>query len=367
MVDYLIKKQSLTLLCLSDIIIVLERITEKSDRMIFRAPQYYYNFRCIADKCRDNCCIGWEIDIDNDTADYYRSVSGEFGRRLEGSILNDTFILTEDDRCPFLNHRGLCDIYTTLGEEHLCQICTDHPRFFEWFGDIKEGGIGMCCEEAARLILSGEMILTESVVPDEDCESCDDFLFSLLSDAREAILAMLREKTLEVAVCDMLAFAENLQKTIDSGVYEFPEIKNRIVPEFPDISEIIGFYSELEPIDCDWIPFINRCLDKYESYVPLAEHETMLKRIAVYFIYRYFMKGVFDGEILSRVKLAVLSTWFIGFIWRCENASDDKAAVLAKNYSKEIEYCLENIGSLADASYTMPCFSSHNIAGLFYK
>ena len=28
------------------------------------APNYYPAFRCIADKCRHSCCIGWEIDID---------------------------------------------------------------------------------------------------------------------------------------------------------------------------------------------------------------------------------------------------------------------------------------------------------------
>ena len=35
--------------------------------MVFRVPSYYKNFRCIADKCPDNCCRGWEIDIDEDT------------------------------------------------------------------------------------------------------------------------------------------------------------------------------------------------------------------------------------------------------------------------------------------------------------
>ena len=36
----------------------------------------------------------------------------------------------------------------------LCDICSIHPRYFEWFANIKEGGIGLCCEEAARIILS---------------------------------------------------------------------------------------------------------------------------------------------------------------------------------------------------------------------
>ena len=31
-------------------------------------PDYYPLFHCIADRCRHNCCIGWEIDIDSRTA-----------------------------------------------------------------------------------------------------------------------------------------------------------------------------------------------------------------------------------------------------------------------------------------------------------
>ena len=42
-------------------------------------PNYYDHFTCIADKCKHNCCIGWEIDIDDDTMDIYDSIGGEFG------------------------------------------------------------------------------------------------------------------------------------------------------------------------------------------------------------------------------------------------------------------------------------------------
>ena len=38
------------------------------------APDYYPNFKCIASECRHNCCIGWEIDIDEDTFEYYKGL-----------------------------------------------------------------------------------------------------------------------------------------------------------------------------------------------------------------------------------------------------------------------------------------------------
>ena len=45
--------------------------------MILKVPSYYEKFHCIADQCKDNCCYGWEIDIDEGTMDYYRSLGGE--------------------------------------------------------------------------------------------------------------------------------------------------------------------------------------------------------------------------------------------------------------------------------------------------
>ena len=29
-----------------------------------RRPAYYKAFRCIGSDCTENCCIGWEIDVD---------------------------------------------------------------------------------------------------------------------------------------------------------------------------------------------------------------------------------------------------------------------------------------------------------------
>ena len=36
--------------------------------MIFRYPDYYEKFSCIAGACEDTCCAGWEIDIDDNVA-----------------------------------------------------------------------------------------------------------------------------------------------------------------------------------------------------------------------------------------------------------------------------------------------------------
>ena len=126
--------------------------------MIYAFPEYYADFACIAGDCRHSCCIGWEIDIDDSTAEKYRSCSGELGKRMKNCIDWETqpphFVLCDGERCPFLNENNLCDIILEKGEEALSQICSDHPRFRSEFSHCTEIGLGLSCEAAAKLILT---------------------------------------------------------------------------------------------------------------------------------------------------------------------------------------------------------------------
>lgn len=77
--------------------------------MILKVPSYYEKFHCIADQCKDNCCYGWEIDIDEGTMDYYRSLGGELGKEITSHIKEgeeNTMIMREDGYCPFLNEKS---------------------------------------------------------------------------------------------------------------------------------------------------------------------------------------------------------------------------------------------------------------------
>ena len=123
--------------------------------MILRKPDFYDRFQCIASRCTDTCCVGWEIDIDEASLEAYNKVAGAFGERLRANIEDGHFKLLPHDRCPFLDKDNLCEVYQNLGEDALCDICTEHPRFVEVFGDIMERGSGFavkkphaCCLKA---------------------------------------------------------------------------------------------------------------------------------------------------------------------------------------------------------------------------
>ena len=51
------------------------------------APDYYRDFKCSAGNCRHSCCIGWEIDIDYETAELYKNVPGKYDMKLFASAV----------------------------------------------------------------------------------------------------------------------------------------------------------------------------------------------------------------------------------------------------------------------------------------
>ena len=91
---------------------------------IKRVPTYFNEFACIGGACEDNCCIGWEVDIDDKSLEVYNSVGGEFGDRLRRYMSNENSFTLKNNRCPFLNDKNLCDIFINIGEDKLCTVCT---------------------------------------------------------------------------------------------------------------------------------------------------------------------------------------------------------------------------------------------------
>ena len=85
--------------------------------MLITKPDFYDSFKCRAGECTDSCCIGWEIDIDDETMRKYENENDSLSVKLTSFTDGEKqcFILTEDDRCPFLKSDGLCELILTKG------------------------------------------------------------------------------------------------------------------------------------------------------------------------------------------------------------------------------------------------------------
>jgi len=163
-------------------------------------PDYYPDFACIAGDCRHSCCIGWEIDIDSDALRRYQQQGGSIGERLRKNIdiTSDGAcfrLMGDEERCPFLNASGLCDLILTLGEDALCQICTDHPRFRNFYADRTEMGVGLCCEAACRLILSREAPVRLTAFDDDGVGETEDPQEARLLSARDGLIRLMQDRS----------------------------------------------------------------------------------------------------------------------------------------------------------------------------
>lgn len=256
------------------------------------APSYYKKFKCIADKCKHSCCIGWEIDVDADTDEYYKTVGGELGRRLAESIdrCADTphFKLCDGERCPFLDKNGLCDIISELGEGALCQICADHPRFRNFYSDRTEIGLGLCCEAAAEIVLCEKDTVTLVTLSDDGEDDQTDTDDEIFFNMREKILSIVqnRDKNIAERICDLL----------DEFDLSMPE---------KTVSEWANVFLSLERLDAEWETRLIKAkgLSKWPAY----ENEIECEQLLVYFIYRHLADGLFDGMMDERIKFSILS------------------------------------------------------------
>ena len=164
-------------------------------------PDYYKEFKCIAGACKDTCCAGWEVDVDEESYQRYMQAGGSIGERLKAVMIPKSegdgcsFRLMPDKRCPFLNEKNLCDIYTELGEDALCDTCTYFPRFVHDYGSCREMGPAPSCFTAAQLMVAKQaetelMSFEDKTIPVQPNDICPEAFF-MLQDLRREIFGEL--------------------------------------------------------------------------------------------------------------------------------------------------------------------------------
>ena len=186
--------------------------------MLITIPDYYNEFECIADKCEDTCCAGWQIVIDKETLKKYTKVKGTFRKRLWTSInwFQGTFKQDKDKRCTFLNERNLCDLYLSQGEEGFCKTCREYPRHTEEFEGVREITLSISCPEVARILMNRMepvQFLSEENEGEEEFEDFDPFLYSILEDARKEMITILQNRNLTISdrILLVLGMAHDMQ------------------------------------------------------------------------------------------------------------------------------------------------------------
>ena len=287
------------------------------------APKYYTQFKCIADKCKHSCCIGWEIDVDPKTERLYASLSSGYGKVVKESVDKNEaphFALCDGDRCPHLDQSGLCRIITELGQEYLCDICREHPRFYNRIAQGMEVGLGAACEEACRIILeSDEYTNIEHIgtttangrAPRVDFVLQRSRLYKLISESRE--------------------YTELLDR-IGAEFGVAPALKTE-----QEWRELIAQLEYLDPSHKEWFS----CY--YTGAQVPEQSEKYLKRALAYFIYRHCSAQRSETEFRCALGFCLFCERLLAsLIANASLQTADQIGQALRVISEEIEYSTDN-------------------------
>ena len=168
------------------------------------APSVFRAFSCAAGACPDSCCrAGWEIVIDPDTMERYRSLPGPDGDRVrKGITAGEESLLRQDGSrvCVLLDADGLCHVQRHFSHGALCRVCREYPRFHREFGNLTEHGLSLSCPTAYALATARAPAWEEwedeaPIVPNE----LDPAAYLRLRKGRELALDLLAREELPLA------------------------------------------------------------------------------------------------------------------------------------------------------------------------
>lgn len=300
-------------------------------------PSFYKDFKCIAGDCPDSCCQGWEVDADEKSLAYYKTINGEIRDKIDSVLDNDEygntiFRLTKNKRCPFLNDENLCDMHIAIGGEHTPFTCRTFPRFINDFGGTREMGVSFSCPVASDMMWDLKepfdfVSEVNDIPPSLNDIDAETYFFLLTSRKKAYSIVQNQNKPVKDRLLELLDFGVELQNYLD----EYEEGTTGI-----DFFEV---FNNPEVINQEWVQKVDSA-NKSASVLDTKQNEN----IAMYFLFRYFLNAVYDLDVLSKIKMAVVGvlvpTYFGNDSWTMHlwSKETEHSDVNMDRYKKELRY-----------------------------
>lgn len=342
--------------------------------MKYTVPHYYKKFNCLAGECPATCCAGWQIVIDERSLRKYAGAKGPVGNFLRNGVnFQDQVFHQYDKRCAFLNEDNLCDMHIEAGTDMMCSTCRKYPRHIEVFQNEREISLSISCPAVAKLILEEKKIAIWMVAEDdrEDKydDSFDDFLYSALQDTRDLMIRMLQDRSIPVhlRMAEVLCLAHDVQNRVNSRQmfdirnvcerYERSGAQKRLQEKISgehraENRDMLSLLTELETLDPGWKECVEvwKVTAEYKMKLP----ETELEQMAVYYLFTYFCGAVYDGDLLAKAKMSIVSTLLWETICKREmtklgrDITFAERCKLAWSYSRELEHSDLNLNKMEE-------------------
>ncbi|MCH1962281.1 flagellin lysine-N-methylase [Clostridium perfringens] len=326
---------------------------------------------------------------------------------------NTTFNLSEEDKCESKTQKELeydlslsCENINssncTLGE---CSNSKDNENRESF--NLSESENRQCLDLKNSEDIEGNNSEVDSLTEDEDYfdEGIDEEVLSEFLECRNIVFNIIERNDLDLGtkVALALEFVKEVQNKIDLGdMDEIPELMeeyrdenfiNTLIKELEgfkgtesikhkNLCEYLKVYKKIKHINSNDPLGLEKALKYFEGNEEfyLRKHKEFneyykenlykFKNILIYFIFRYFMKAIFDYDVSAKIKLAIISTLMIKelavvrFIENNNEFTEEDMVEVSRIYSKDIEHSDENIENLQEIFETEEIFEVDEILSM---
>ena len=342
-------------------------------------PDYYDDFVCIADKCPQTCCAGWQIEIDEEALKRYRE------KKIETvDFKHECFYQDKEKRCKNLNENGLCKLILEHGEDILCNTCRLFPRHIEEFENVREYSLSISCPEVAGYLLKRKEPVTYRTVEDDDIDgesydSEEQAVYKKLYVLREAFFKFVPDRTLSFAekAGRILAIAGEFQALMDDILIngddiDSVDVEGAIAADYRPLNVTASERYELFKVMKKWeytgdefkevLKMTEKALYKAPEFDEEGlmqdmkralssqgvDREILTEQILHYFLYIYFCGSAYDEYYFGQAQLAVAASLHI---WDFAMAHFKTHGAISLNdiiyftylYARELEHSVPNV------------------------
>ncbi len=247
--------------------------------MYYLGTAEHDNFFCTGDRCVDNCCHTWRINIDEETIERCKQLGTKkeyaaFAARevyLPNKEKFKAINLNANGDCVHLDSNRLCKIYKKLGPEYMGKVCQTYPRFSHVYNGITELCLALSCPAVCELLLLNPNGINFSVVPGVVVEQpvgyANTIPVDLGFDIRTAVISMFQNRALSlterIIYCSI--FVSRLEGILEEKPYDdLPKLRSRIE------ACIEKFKAYLTNVDI--FTALIKSADKYETLMKNVYH-----------------------------------------------------------------------------------------------
>ncbi len=301
---------------------------------------YSKYFKCISSRCEHNCCLNWDISIDNKTYKKYLEYAKSDIKFIENKTFSKKgFVMDCSLRCPFLEEDNLCYIIKKYGEKDLSTTCKTHPRFKNFFTSITETGLGLYCEEASKIILSLKPKMKTILVSDRGANN-------LLSPFEKKVFAF-RNRALKIIQDRKISTEEKLIKLTALHNIDLDKLS---------FKSWIKELSSLERLDKKADEIFDKLLTK-DGFSPIDNgFSREFEQLLAYLTYRHLSRAIDNLDLRVRLAFVILAFKIILDIFNLGNKDFSSLVESCRVFSAEIECSDQNIFAILNKIESLVSF-----------